>query len=137
MVAVTIVDLSHARATRRKSPEPHTPSNPRFIVQHGRQPGTRRVVSVKTGKPVNDIVYTDADGAAPFELRDKLNAEAAIDERLARLPRQVRLATFFESAETQQLLADMATAQEHGASDWFDDLVEEFDRQYAEATAGR
>lgn len=51
-------------------------ANPRFIVQHG-APGTRRVVSVATGKPVNDIVYTDADGNKPFTLRDRLNAQVS------------------------------------------------------------
>jgi len=136
-VAALIVDLEEARATRRKNPASHAPQNPQFIVQHAEQPGTRRVVSVKTGKPVTDTVYTDADGTAPFDLRDTLNAEAAIDERLAQLPRQVRLATFFESAETQQLLADMREAQEQRAMAWFDELVEEFDRGYAEATARR
>lgn len=49
-------------------------ANPRFIVQHGHEAGTRRVIEASTGKPVNDIVYTDADGQAPFLLRDRLNA---------------------------------------------------------------
>jgi hypothetical protein len=136
MVAGTIVDLSQARATRRKSPDSHAPS-PRFIVQYGSKPGTRRVVSYATGEPVNETVYTDADGKAPFELRDKLNAEAEIDERLARLPRLDKLIVLFESADTQQLLADMREAQQQGAMAWLTELVEDFDRAYAEATAGR
>jgi hypothetical protein len=50
------------------------PDVPAFIVQPGSEPGTRRVVAVESGKPVNDTVYTDADGNAPFGLRDRLNA---------------------------------------------------------------
>ena len=50
------------------------PDVPAFIVQPGSEPGTRRVVAVATSKPVNDIVYTDEDGNAPFDLRDQLNA---------------------------------------------------------------
>lgn len=50
------------------------PDVPAFIVQPGREANTRRVVAVSTGKPVNDTVYTDADGNAPFDLRDQLNA---------------------------------------------------------------
>lgn len=50
------------------------PDVPAFIVQPGAEPGTRRVVAVSTGKPVNDVVYTDTDGNAPFDLRDELNA---------------------------------------------------------------
>ena len=135
-MADTIVDLDEARATRRRSASPQAPSNPQFIVQHS-GPGECRVVSIKTGNPVNDVVYTDADGKAPFELRDRLNADAAIDERLRRLPRVDRLIVLFESADTQQLLADMSTAQEHGATAWLAELVEEFDRAYADAVASR
>lgn len=51
-----------------------SPDVPAFIVQPGTEAGTRRVVAVSTGKPVNDTVYTDADGNAPFDLRDQLNA---------------------------------------------------------------
>lgn len=135
-MASTIVDLAEARANRRKNTDSHAPSEPRFIVQHGSKPGTRRVVSYATGKPVNETVYTDADGNAPFDLRDRLNAEAEIDDRLARLPRLDKLVVFFGSAETQQRMADMLTAYAEGAFFWFAELVDEFDRDYTEATAG-
>lgn len=73
-----LTDVAHFGASRGASHvDPLRTVAPAYIVQHGHQAGTRRVVSVKTGRPVNDVVYTDADGAAPFELRDRLNAEAA------------------------------------------------------------
>ena len=115
---------------------PTAPQNPRFMVQHGSTSGTRRVVSYATGKPVNETVYTDADGNAPFDLRDRLNAEAEIDDRLARLPRQDKLIVFFGSAETQQLMADILAADGLDAAAWLADLVDEFDRAFTEATAG-
>lgn len=135
--SASILSLDDARAARRKSPETHAPSNPQFIVQHGPQPGTRRVVAYATGKPVDDTVYTDADDNAPFELRDRLNAEAEIDARLARLPREAHVLAHFESAETLELMARILKARAAGDTAGFEDLVAEFDAAYPEATAGR
>jgi hypothetical protein len=53
------------------------PAPPAFIVQHGAA-GHRKVVSVATGESVDGRDYTDEDGNAPFELRDRLNAEHAL-----------------------------------------------------------
>lgn len=137
--SASIVDLSQARATQRESPDPHAPSTPRFIVQQGREAGTRRVVSYATGRPVNDAVYTDADGNAPFDLRDRLNAEAAaeIDTRVTRLPRQEHLLALFRSAETQRIMSDILEADARDAAYWLGELVDEFDAAYTEATADR
>jgi hypothetical protein len=138
MVASTIVDLAEARATRRKNTDSHAPSEPRFVVQHGSKPGTRRVVSAKTGRPANDVVYTDADGKAPFELRDKLNAEAEIDERLAHtLSPDDHVIAYFESADTQEKLHALLTAYENGAMFTFMEFAVEIGRGVTEATAGR
>lgn len=139
MVASTIVGPGAGHATRSRSAHASQDAPPRFIVQHT-TPGQHRVVDVQASSTATSVVaeYTDPESAR--DERDRRNAQywdlLEIDERLRRLPRQAHLLALFESAETQELMAQMLGAYQDGAMFRFVELVDEFDAAFTEAVAG-
>ena len=79
------------------------------------------VVDVRASSTAKAVLGECSDFNAAKATRDRLN----------------RLYVFFGLAETQLLMSDLIEASSRNDADWFEDLVREFDRQHAEATAGR
>lgn len=73
-MAASIVDLSLARATRRKSPDPHAPANPRFVVRHT-WPCRYELVDVQASSTAKSVVADCIDFEAAKAERDRRNAE--------------------------------------------------------------